>query len=339
MACQGQNAHPPLYEGLSGALAHNGLSIHQADKQIGRGLCPIFPGGARGINPAMSIGTRTVWDTLARLDPLLATEGYNACEGYRSREELGTLASAEAGFSPAAGERVLDLGCGWGKMTRSLAASGALPLGLDISTEMLRNCRRHSGVDQLVCAQADRLPLRSDAFDKVWSHSMLMHLSRQQVALVIAEVARVLRPGGAACLHFKNRRHPSELLLALRAAWTGGSRHPQRRRGVDPGWLARTARQHFGEVRLVAESFCPPTGATWAASASRPATRSASATCCRNSAARRRAACSTGCGIARTPAGPSSRNSPRNSCWSSRTPGAEACLTVAGNPRCSPCLR
>ncbi len=255
MACQGQNAHPPLYEGLSGALAHNGLSIHQADKQIGRGLCPIFPGGARGINPAMSIGTRTVWDRLARLDPLLATEGYNACEGYRSREELGTLASAEAGFSPAAGERVLDLGCGWGKMTRSLAASGALPLGLDISTEMLRNCRRHSGVDQLVCAQADRLPLRSDAFDKVWSHSMLMHLSRQQVALVIAEVARVLRPGGAACLHFKNRRHPSELLLALRAAWTGGSRHPQRRRGVDPGWLARTARQHFGEVRLVAESF------------------------------------------------------------------------------------
>ncbi len=203
----------------------------------------------------MTRNSRIVWDALARADPLLATEGYNACSEYRSREELGTLRTAGGWFAPAPGERVLDLGCGWGKMTERLAASHASPVGLDISGEMLKACRRRTGVDALVCADADRLPFAAGSFDRVWSHSMLMHLPRDQVAAVIGEVARVLREGGSACLHFKNRRHPSELLLALRTGWNGGGRHPQRRRGEDPGWIARLARRHFGRIRFVAESY------------------------------------------------------------------------------------
>lgn len=196
------------------------------------------------------------WDRLARRDPLLATEGYNACPGYRSREEIGTLRSAAAWFRPVAGDRVLDLGCGWGKMAGALHAAGIEVVGVDASHAMLGACRRDSRVERLVQARAgDPLPFADRSFDHVWSHSMLMHLPRHALPGLLAEVARVLRPGGTACLHVKNRRHPSELLLAAWGAVKGGTRHPHRRRGTDPGWLARLARRHFGQVELAAESF------------------------------------------------------------------------------------
>ena len=92
---------------------------------------------------------------------------------------------------PAAGERILDLGCGDGALTERLAATGAEVTGCDRSPEMLRAAAGH-GL-KTVTADMTALPFHGE-FDAVFSNAAL-HWTRAQ-AEVLAGVHRALRPGG-----------------------------------------------------------------------------------------------------------------------------------------------
>ncbi len=121
------------------------------------------------------------------------------------------------------GPRVLDLGVGPGTSALETARDdGAkVHLGLDRSGEMLRRAARaaRSRGASLPLMQADgmALPVRDGALDGVTGHSLLYLLPDPVAAL--AEVRRVLRPGGrAAFLEPRAGRPP------LRAAFAGGAR-------------------------------------------------------------------------------------------------------------------
>jgi len=92
----------------------------------------------------------------------------------------------------------LDLGCGDGKLMRILldASPGSASLvGVDVDPLETRDAMA-SGVYQRVhTAPGDRLPEHAASFDFVFSNSVLEHID--DLEPVIAEVARVLRPGGA----------------------------------------------------------------------------------------------------------------------------------------------
>lgn len=89
------------------------------------------------------------------------------------------------------GTAILDLGCGGG--TDLIASHGAVA-GVDLSLESLRRAR---GLYRVVArADAERLPFADSAFDHVVSMDFLGHVPLEQKDAVIAEIARVLKPGG-----------------------------------------------------------------------------------------------------------------------------------------------
>jgi SAM-dependent methyltransferase len=91
------------------------------------------------------------------------------------------------------GARVLDVGCGEGRFCRMLAARGATPVGIDPTGEMVRTATLR-GDQSYVRSTAERLPFADASFDLVVSYITLVDIAGYRDA--IAEMARVLRPGG-----------------------------------------------------------------------------------------------------------------------------------------------
>lgn len=96
-----------------------------------------------------------------------------------------------------AGDRVLDVACGTGILTRAAAArvgtSGAVT-GLDVNPGMLAVARRHAADVDWREARAEALPFEDGRFDAVLSQFGLMFFDDRVAAL--REMWRVLRPGG-----------------------------------------------------------------------------------------------------------------------------------------------
>jgi SAM-dependent methyltransferase len=107
-------------------------------------------------------------------------------------DELAGLAGR-----PLAGARVVDVGAGTGISARGLGARGAEVLALDHGMGMLQALRRRSPTLPAAQADAHLLPLRAGVADLV-CYAQAWHWVR--VPAAAAEVARVLRPGGALAL-------------------------------------------------------------------------------------------------------------------------------------------
>jgi len=95
------------------------------------------------------------------------------------------------------GQRVLDIGCGWGFLARNFAAEGARVTCLDLSFATMRMARREGSKQELtmdfVRAAAEYQPLKCP-FDIATATDVLEHV--EDLPAVIAEIARVLKPGG-----------------------------------------------------------------------------------------------------------------------------------------------
>jgi SAM-dependent methyltransferase len=94
-----------------------------------------------------------------------------------------------------AGERVLDLGCGAGRFVRALGEAGAEPVGVELAEAALERARRNApGADLRLVTPDGALPLEHRSVDVVWCSEVLEHVA--DVAALLVEVRRVLRPGG-----------------------------------------------------------------------------------------------------------------------------------------------
>jgi len=100
--------------------------------------------------------------------------------------------------------RVLDLGCGRGGVMERLYPSAGTAVGLDSDWSSLREHRMHTF--PLSCGVACALPYPSDSFDVVCCSWVLEHLADPAGAL--AEVRRVLAPGGRFVFVTPNALHP-----------------------------------------------------------------------------------------------------------------------------------
>lgn len=124
-----------------------------------------------------------------------------------------------------AGGIVLDVGCGPGSVTASLAnavGSDGLALGLDISESMLARAVRAESGPQIgfLRADAQRLPLRDATVDAVVSIAVLQLVPDPAAAL--AEMARVLRPGGRLAAVVPIAGRAARVLRLLPHSWGYG---------------------------------------------------------------------------------------------------------------------
>jgi trans-aconitate methyltransferase len=143
-----------------------------------------------------------------------------------------------------AGERILDLGCGDGALTETLAASGARVVAVDASPEMVAAARAR-GLD---ARQMDARALDFvRAFDAVFTNAMLHWVPEADV--VIAGVARALVPGGRFVGELGGEGNIAAIVEAASAALA--------RRGIEPAgggpWYFPSADDY--RARLEAAGF------------------------------------------------------------------------------------
>lgn len=99
----------------------------------------------------------------------------------------------------------LDVGCGKGELLRLGSAHVKQTAGCDVSTGMLEGCD-----DLNVVSQTDptRLPFPDAQFDLVTAVCVYHHVPPPDRLALTAEIARVLKPGGTACIMEHNPFNP-----------------------------------------------------------------------------------------------------------------------------------
>ncbi len=113
------------------------------------------------------------------------------------------------------GLKVLDVGCGGGYTCEFLAQRGAEVTGIDQSAACIEAAEGHSAAMGLTIdyrvGVGETLPFEDDGFDVVVCVDVLEHV--ESPAATVAEIGRVLRPGGQFCFDTINRTWQSRVLM------------------------------------------------------------------------------------------------------------------------------
>jgi SAM-dependent methyltransferase len=114
---------------------------------------------------------------------------YDRSSSWCTDDRLGALVLELA--QPTESDRVLDVACGTGLVSRLFKGRVAEVVGVDITVDMAEQARHH--VDRLVIAPAEALPFPDQSFDVVVSRQGIQFMALPDA---VREMARVLRPGG-----------------------------------------------------------------------------------------------------------------------------------------------
>jgi 2-polyprenyl-6-hydroxyphenyl methylase/3-demethylubiquinone-9 3-methyltransferase len=131
-----------------------------------------------------------------------------------ARLDYFTRVLGELGVDPA-GKTVVDIGCGGGLFAEEFARLGAAVIGVDPSASSLDTARAHAAAMGLSidyrAGTGEHLPLDDASVDIACCVDVLEHVA--DVDAVIAETARVLRPGGVYVFDTINRTGLSRLVM------------------------------------------------------------------------------------------------------------------------------
>ena len=145
----------------------------------------------------MTAGRTTIW----------SAAGYDAWfdQPWGRYAHAVETAAVLAALRPVPGWRLLDAGCGTGRLLASMFDTGAHRIGLDRDPAMLEQARMHTTAP-LLLADAGALPLGTASLDAVVAVTLLEFVS--DPAAVVAEMCRVTRPGGRVVIGALNPKSP-----------------------------------------------------------------------------------------------------------------------------------
>lgn len=199
------------------------------------------------------------WDSRARENALYFVNNeldYRAPDAdsfWRSGVEAVDRLLASVGLEVDRTDRLLDIGCGVGRLTRALAARAAHVTGIDISHRMLEQARelnRHLTNVEWIHGDGHSLSGVPDAsLDGCVSHVVFQHLPRPELTLgYVREIGRVLRTGGWAAFQVSTDPRVHENRAGIRERVRGVLRVGPR--GLaDPAW--RGSPVDLGALRAV----------------------------------------------------------------------------------------
>lgn len=151
--------------------------------------------GLPGLNsPALNRRIWEGWDWSGGGDEWTASEGWKA----------GLIAAVLEPNVPD-GARVLEIGPGAGRWTGVLLGRASRLVAVDISAACIEACRErfaaYGSAEFHYTSGADLAPVADASVDVVWSFDVFVHINAAEVEAYLAEIARVLAPGGRAVLH------------------------------------------------------------------------------------------------------------------------------------------
>ena len=170
-------------------------------------------------------------------------------------------------YWPELGGTCVEIGCGAGRLTAALEGDFQRVIALDVSRDMIERARPHA-TSSVEFHQVDGpvIPLGDAEADGVFSIHVFQHLeTRATVAAYLAEVRRVLRPGGTVMIHiplastsarWRSRAKRAVDLWRSRRRLGRGEEHTAVRmklyRFEDVFWLLSNAGLHDVELRMFA---------------------------------------------------------------------------------------
>jgi cyclopropane fatty-acyl-phospholipid synthase-like methyltransferase len=186
------------------------------------------------------------------LPPDLYTEEYflHACEGYEEFSEThGARLSRrlKAAFALAdvqPGMKVLDVGCGRGEILRHCAQLGAdaygidyAPVAIELASKLVATESQSPGKTGVAQSDAKRLPFPNAYFDRVLMFDVVEHLYPWELDLCLADIRRVLKPGGALVVHTAPNvwydRYAYPVVRLVRRALGQGAQYPRDPRALN----------------------------------------------------------------------------------------------------------
>lgn len=147
-------------------------------------------------------GTAALFDRFAAQAPEAGVAFYSFGDPAvlaRATEELVAVIRA---WAPPAGRRVVDLGCGIGRVSLALASEATAMTGIDVSAGMVGEAQARSGDARATFLQGDGLGLpmiadgAGDLMLAVDSWPFVVRAGPAATSALVAEIARVLTPGG-----------------------------------------------------------------------------------------------------------------------------------------------
>jgi SAM-dependent methyltransferase len=190
---------------------------------------------------------RRFWDARAREDAryfINNTLEYGNADDERfwsSGPEDVEMILGRLGVEIAAGDTVVEIGCGIGRMTRPLATRAETVKAIDVSAEMIALARRHNdglaNIEWIVGDGSSLAGVGSGSADACISFVVFQHIPDPEAQLAyVREMGRVLRPGGWAGFQISDLptvhaqrpllKRARERLAAMRGRLPHGWSHP-----------------------------------------------------------------------------------------------------------------
>lgn len=155
------------------------------------------------------------------------------------------------------GERLLDVGCNWGRWSISAAKKGYKPVGIDPSIDAILAAKRVAkqlNVEaNFLVGDARFLPFADDCFEIGFSYGVLQHFSKKNAKISLDEIARVVKNGNKILIQMPNKYGVRSFYQQLKRGFTEGE-------GFDvrywtPGELIKSFKGKFGRTKFTVDCY------------------------------------------------------------------------------------
>ena len=176
---------------------------------------------------------------------------------FSVQNKLNRYPIPETRLAEGNGERLLDIGCNWGRWSIAAAKKNYKVIGIDPSLEAVLAAKRVSkqlGANaDFVVGDARFLPFAENAFEIVFSYGVFQHLSKENVKTSLDEAVRVLKSGGKTLFQMPNKYGIRQYQQYRRRGYTEGEGFEIRY--WTPSELLETFEKKFGATKMTSDCY------------------------------------------------------------------------------------